>query len=133
LPRKPTQGYIDFSSATGSIVEDFFSTDANGNIIDHFGFLVYGPGFPETPGSVAALISSTDLSADIIAVNSEGTTLYDAESSIEGQWSLAPEPSTTLLMAMGAGILLTALRRKYRLANQVPTSPSPHLPKVRGL
>jgi hypothetical protein len=128
-----TRGYIDYSSSTsGSLAAELFSTDNAGNIIDVSEVVVYGPGWnASAPGSSAAgivslaggLVIGGIGTYDEIGVTAADGTQSAAASTVEGTWSLAsgtPEPSTGFLMVLGAGILVLARRRKYRLAIQTP-------------
>jgi len=115
-----TQGYIDFSSTdAGDAVYDSFTTNAGGNITPNTYFTVLGPNYG-LPDSVGAAVSSCEEGyCDEVFVYDQEQTFSAVEADSDGVWSSSPEPSTTLLMATGGGILLLALRRKYRLSIEV--------------
>ncbi len=115
-----TQGFIDFSSTTsGTLIFDSFSTDADGDIIPITSFDVDGPNFGELNTQAASVSSCESGFCDGIFFYDQNGDLYGAEALSDGVWTPAvPEPSTTLLTALGAGILVLALRHKYGLTNQ---------------
>ena len=113
-----TQGFIDFSSATaGTQIYDSFTTDASGDIVADTGFTVLGPNWGAAD-SQAAAVSSCDEFCDEVVVYDQNGTESASQAYFDGVWSSTPEPSTTLPTTMGAGILVLALRRKYRRENQ---------------
>jgi hypothetical protein len=117
-----TRGYINFSSTTsGSLENDNFSTDGDGNIIETL-FFVNGPGWGTEGNAAAALVVYNEPAngLDEIGASDAAGAQSVAEPTSDGAWNLAqaPEPSTTLLASVGAAIVIIARRRKYRMANQ---------------
>jgi hypothetical protein len=113
-----TQGYVNLSSTTtGTFTFDFFSTDSSGNIIGPTVFSVYGPGW-QGPDASAAAVGTCDVECEEVGVSDSADNISVSTATSDGKWSNAPEPSSTLLMAVGAGILLLARRRKCQIVNR---------------